>query len=70
MVDLLAAEGQRAEGVGKGTTDKEKRAWKRWCEYCSIIQNDYDIYLQDLSPEFRTRLFVAFAAALRRRHFS
>jgi len=66
----VAAESQRAEGVGKGTTDKEKRTWRRWCEYCSIIQNDHDIYLQELSSEFRTRLFGAFAAALRRRQFS
>ncbi len=61
---------KRTEGVGKGTTDKEKRTWRRWCEYCSIIQNDHDVYLQNLSPEFRTRLFGAFAVALRRRQFS
>jgi hypothetical protein len=60
----VAAESQKAEVVGKGTMDKEKRTWRRWCEYCSIIQNDHDIYLQELSPEFRTRLFGAFAAAL------
>jgi hypothetical protein len=66
----MAAEDQRSEGVGEGTKSKETRVWKRWCEYCSIIQNDNDIYLQGCSPEFRTRLFGAFAAALRRRQFS
>jgi len=66
----MAAEDQRSEGVGEGTKSKETRVWKRWCEYCSIIQNDTDIYLQGCSPEFRTRLFGAFAAALRRRQFS
>ena len=68
--DLAAAENQRHDGVTKSTRDKEARVWKRWTEYCSIIENDDDIYLQRLAPPLRTALFGAFAAALRRRQFS
>ncbi len=70
MDDLVAAENQRSAGVGQGTKDKENRVWKRWCEYCRIIDNEYDLFLQDLPTKFRTRLFGAFAATLRRRQFS
>ena len=70
MGDLLAAEHQRADGVGEGTKGKEDRVWKRWCEYCRIICNEQDLFLTNLPSRFRTRLFGAFAAALRRRLFS
>ncbi len=70
MVDLLAAELQRADGVGEGTKNKENRVWTRWYKYCRIICNEHDIFLTHLPPNFRTRLFGAFAAAIRRRQFS
>ena len=64
MDDLVAAENQRADGVAQGTKYKENRVWKRWSEYCRIIDNKHDLFLQDLPSKFRTRLFGAFAAAL------
>jgi hypothetical protein len=64
MDDLLAAENQRANGIGKGTKEKEHRVWSRWCEYCKIIEIEQDPFLQDLPGKFRTRMFGAFAAAL------
>jgi hypothetical protein len=70
MDDLVAAENQRADGVAQGTKDKENQVWKRWSEYCQIIDNEHDLFLQDLPSKLRTRLFGAFAAALRRRQFS
>ncbi len=68
--DLLAAEDQRSQGVTAGTKGKENRVWYRWTEYCIIICNEHDIFLQHLPPRFRTRLFGAFAAAMQRRQFS
>jgi len=70
MGDLVAAENQRDEGITKGTKDKETRVWKRWIDYCRIIENDDDIYLQRFAPPLRTAMFGAFAAAYRRRQFS
>ena len=55
--DLLAAELQRADGVGEGTKNKENRVWTRWCEYCRIICNEHDIFLADLTL-LRNRGFV------------
>jgi len=61
---------QREMGVTKGTRDKEKRAWNRWSEYTRCIGFTHDIWLKSLTPEQRTTVFGAFAAALRRRQFS
>ncbi len=66
----MAAEDQQSQGVGAGTKGKEHRVWYRWTEYCKIICNEHYLFLQDLPPRFRTRLFGAFAATLRRRQFS
>jgi hypothetical protein len=55
LAGLMAAESQRADGVGSGTKGKEES-----------IENSHNLFLQDLPPSFRTRLFDAFAAALRR----
>jgi hypothetical protein len=61
---------QRDEGVTKNTKDKESRAWKRWTEYARCIGFEDDVWLTYLSPEQRIQIIGAFAAALRRRHFS
>ena len=70
MGDLSAAEFQRAAGVTKGTQEKEERAWQRWRAYLKSIELDHDPFLQGFCPATQTRLFGAFAAALRRRAFS
>ncbi len=70
MGDLSAAEFQRAEGITKGTQEKEERVWQRWRSYLKSIELDSDPFLQGFCPASRTRLFGAFAAALRRRAFS
>ena len=70
MADIVAAEMQREMGVTKGTKDKEKRAWNRWVEYTKCIGFHDDVWLRQLTPEQRTTIVGAFAAALRRRQFS
>jgi hypothetical protein len=70
MADLMAAEVQRENGVTKNTRDKESRVWRRWVDYTKCINFDQDIWLQRLTAESRTVIIGAFAAALRRRHFS
>jgi hypothetical protein len=70
MDDLIAADDQRASRVGQGTKDKESRVWRRWCEYCHIIDDEHDLFLQDLPSKFHTRLLGAFTAALQRCQFS
>jgi hypothetical protein len=70
MDDPMAAEDQRADGIGKGTKDKEHRVWIRWCEYCRVLSNEHDLFLQELPEKFRTRLFRAFTAALCQCQFS
>jgi hypothetical protein len=68
--DLPAAEDQHAHGVTAGAKDKENRVWYQWTEYCRIICNEHDIFLQELPPGFCTQLFGVFAAALQKRQFS
>jgi hypothetical protein len=70
MDDLLAAEIQREIGVTKNTRDKEVRVWRRWVEYARVIDFEQDIWLEHISPEGRSTIMGAFAAALRRRQFS
>jgi hypothetical protein len=66
----MAAEMQREMGITKGTKDKEKRAWNHWIEYTKCIGFQDDIWLKLLTPDHQTTIIGAFAAALRRRHFS
>jgi len=70
MADLLAAQVQRESRVTKGTINKENRVWKRWIEYTKCINFKHDIWLTFLTPESRTAIFGALAAALRQRQFS
>jgi hypothetical protein len=70
MADIMAAEMQREMGVTQGTKDKERRAWNRWCKDTKCIGFQDDVWLTKLTPEYRTTIFGAFAAALRRRQFS
>jgi len=70
MADLMAAEMQRENGVTKNTRDKETRVWRQWNEYTRCINFDNDVWLEKLTPESRTTIFGAFAAALHRRQFS
>jgi len=63
--DLLAAEVQQDEGVTQNTKDKECRVWRRWRTYADAIGFSQDIWLSSLTPEQRTHIFGAFAAALR-----
>jgi hypothetical protein len=67
---IVAAEIQREMGITKGTNDKEKRAWSRWVEYTKCIGFHEDVWLRQLTPEHRTTIMGAFAAALQRRQFS
>jgi hypothetical protein len=57
-------------GLPTNTRDKEARVWRRWNEYTKCINFNSDIWLQRLTPDSRTVIFGAFAAALRRRQFS
>jgi hypothetical protein len=66
----MAAEMQREGGVTKNTKDKEARVWRRWVDYTKCINFNQDMWLQRLTPDSRTIIFGAFAAALRRRQFS
>jgi hypothetical protein len=68
--DLSAAEFQREAGVTKGTQEKENRVWQRWLSYLKSIDLAHDPFLQGLDSSMRTRIFGAFASALRRRAFS
>jgi len=70
MANIVAVEMQREMGITKRTKDKEKRAWNLWMEYTKCIGFQDDIWLKLLTPEHRTTIIGAFAAALRRRHFS
>ena len=70
MADLLAAQVQRESRVTKGTINKENRVWKRWIEYTKCINFKHDIWLTFVTPESRTAIFGALAAALRQRQFS
>jgi hypothetical protein len=70
MDDLALAEEQRSHGVQKQTKEKEARTWQRWQLYLERIGNSHDPFLQQLDPLMRTRLFGAFAAALRQCFFS
>jgi hypothetical protein len=64
MGDLLAAEMQRENRITKNTRDKELRVWQRWLEYAKLIEIEQDIWLENISPEGRTKVMGAFAAAL------
>ena len=70
LADLSFAHCSQLAAVTEQTTDKNKRAWRRWTAYLTDVGLGQDPFLTGLSRAERHRILSAFAQAVRSARFS
>jgi hypothetical protein len=70
LADLSFAHCSQLAAVTAQTTEKNKRAWRRWTAYLTDVGLGHDLFLTGLSRAERHRILSAFAQAVRSARFS